>query len=112
MTEIYFLCIQQSQNNLNPENVSENTGENESSTKATSRADEMSCIEVAEPPEIENSEQSGRSKRKRVPRKGEEHDALDSCLCGIVLNGSEDDVLKCKQAGCETQWVSTSHYQN
>ena len=56
MTEIYFLYIQQSQNNLNPENSGENSGENESSMKATSLADEMSCIEVAEPPEVKNSE--------------------------------------------------------
>ena len=60
MTEIYFLRIQQSQNNLNPENGGENSGENESSMKVTSHADEMSCIGVAEPPEVENSEQSGR----------------------------------------------------
>ncbi|KIM38262.1 hypothetical protein M413DRAFT_36924, partial [Hebeloma cylindrosporum] len=31
-------------------------------------------------------------------------DALNSCLCGLVLDGSEDSVLRCKQAGCETQW--------
>ena len=64
--------------------------------KATSHTDEISCSEVAEPPEVENSEESGRSKRKQVPRKGEDHDALDSCFCGIVLNVSEDEVFKCR----------------
>ena len=80
--------------------------------KATSHAVEMSCNKVAEPREVENSGESGRSKRKRAPRKGEDHDVLDSCFCGIVLNGLEDEVLKSKQAGYETQWVSTLHYQN
>ena len=49
-------------------------------------------------------EESGRSKRKRVPR--QLADALNGCLCGSVLNGSLSGVVKCKQAGCETQWVS------
>ena len=70
MTEIYFLCVQQSQNNLNPENGSENSGENESSTKATSHTVEMSCIEVAEPREVENSEESGQSKHNGSLEKG------------------------------------------
>ena len=48
--------------------------------------------------------QSGRSKRKRVPRKAA--DALNGCLCGVILNSSSNEVLECKQAGCETQWVS------
>ncbi|EDR10685.1 uncharacterized protein LACBIDRAFT_315326 [Laccaria bicolor S238N-H82] len=65
----------------------------------------MPRTEVAELPEVEDpEEESGWSKRKHVPQKGEDHDTLDSCLCRIVLNGSEDEVLKCKQAGCETQW--------
>ena len=74
--------------------------------------DEISCSEVAEPPEVENSEESGWSKRKRVPQKGEDHDALDSCFSGIVLNSLEDEAFQCKQAGCETQWVSTLYYEN
>ena len=49
-------------------------------------------------------EESGRSKRKRVPRRLA--DALNGCLCGLVLDGSLSGVLKCKPAGCETQWVS------
>ena len=55
--------------------------------------------------EPENPEESGRSKRKRVPR--QLTDVLNGCLCGLVLDGSLDGVLKCKHAGCETQWVST-----
>ena len=65
-----------------------------------------------EPPEVKNSEESGLSKRKQAPRKGEDDDVLDSCFCGIVLNGSEDEALKSKQAGYETQWISTLHHQN
>ena len=52
-----------------------------------------------------------RSKRKRVPRKVV--DALNGCLCGVILNSSSNEVLarECKQAGCETpsQWVSISY---
>ena len=48
---------------------------------------------------------SGRSKRKRIPR--QLADALNGCLCGLVLDCSMDGVLRCNQAGCETQWVST-----
>jgi hypothetical protein len=47
---------------------------------------------------------SGRSKRKRILRR--EADALNGCLCGQVLDNLTDGVLKCNQAGCETQWVS------
>jgi len=53
----------------------------------------------------ETPEESGRSKRKRVPR--QLADALNGCLCGLVLDRSTNGVLECKQAGCETQWVST-----
>jgi hypothetical protein len=59
--------------------------------------------------EIEIPEESGQSKRKRVPRKLA--DALNGCLCGQVLDSSLNGVLKCKQAGCETQWVSTADYE-
>jgi hypothetical protein len=50
-------------------------------------------------------EESGRSKRKRVPQ--QLADTLNGCLCGLVLGSSLSGVLKCKQAGCETQLVST-----
>ena len=54
--------------------------------------------------EVSIEEISGRSKRKRVPRNIA--DALNGCLCGQVLDRLTDGVLKCNQAGCETQWVS------
>jgi hypothetical protein len=66
-------------------------------------------IQVAAAAEIEIPEESGRSKRKRVPRKLA--DALNGCLCGQVLDSSLNGVLECKQAGCETQWVSTAYYE-
>ena len=53
--------------------------------------------------EVVVEEISGWSKRKRVRR---EADALNGCLCGKVLDDLTDGVLKCNQAGCETQWVS------
>ena len=53
--------------------------------------------------EVVVEEISGRSKRKRVRC---EADALNVCLCGNVLDDLTDGVLKCNQAGCETQWVS------
>ena len=54
-------------------------------------------------------EESGRSKCKRVPQ--QLADALNGCLCGLVLDGSSSGALRCKQAGCETQWVSTLCWQ-
>ncbi|KAF8224860.1 hypothetical protein L208DRAFT_1409340 [Tricholoma matsutake] len=50
------------------------------------------------------AEESGRSKRKRILR--QLGDALNGCLCASVLDSTMDGVLNCKQAGCETQWVS------
>lgn len=50
-------------------------------------------------------QETGRSKRKRVPKQNTS-DALNGCLCGVVLHSGCDGVLKCKRAGCETQWVS------
>jgi hypothetical protein len=58
--------------------------------------------------EIEIPKESGWSKRKRFPLKLA--DALNRCLCRRILNTSMKEVLKCKQAGCKTQWVSTSYY--
>ncbi|KAF8816843.1 hypothetical protein BYT27DRAFT_7076331, partial [Phlegmacium glaucopus] len=54
------------------------------------------------------AEELGRPKRKRVLR----HiaDALNGCLCGSVLDRSMSEILKCKHASCETQWVSTVHF--
>ena len=34
---------------------------------------------------------------------------LDGCLCGSVLDGSMDGVLRCKQIGCETEWVGGAY---
>ncbi|KAF8231999.1 hypothetical protein L208DRAFT_1393391 [Tricholoma matsutake] len=48
--------------------------------------------------------ESGWSKRKRILR--QLGDALNGCLCGSVLNSTMDGILNCKQASCETQWVS------
>jgi hypothetical protein len=76
---------------------------NASTGVGTTSSNEINHIPAATEPEI--PEESGRSKRKRVPR--QLADALNGCLCGLVLDGSLGGVLKCKQAGCETQWVST-----
>ena len=51
---------------------------------------------------------------RALPRKSVSQklaDALNGCLCGLILDDSMKEVLKCKQAGCETQWdsVSTLH---
>ena len=70
---------------------------------------EVNYIQAAAATATEIHEESGRSKRKRVPRKLA--DALNGCLCRLVLNSSMEGVLQCKQAGCETQWVSTSCYE-
>ena len=52
------------------------------------------------------SDEVGRSKWKHVPR--QMPDALDGCLCGIVVDSQSDSVLECKKLGCETQWVRLS----
>ena len=52
----------------------------------------------------ENPEAFGRSKRKRIPRQAET-DALNECLCGLVVKPSSEGALLCKKKGCETQWV-------
>ena len=52
----------------------------------------------------ENPEAFGRSKRKRIPRQAET-DALNECLCGLVVKPSSQGSLLCKKKGCETQWV-------
>ena len=70
---------------------------------------EINHIQAAVATEIEIPEESGRSKRKRVPRKLA--DTLNVCLCRQVLDSSLNGVLECKQAGCETQWVSTAYYE-
>jgi hypothetical protein len=56
------------------------------------------------PAETEITDESGRSKRKRIPREMN----LNGCLCGSTVNPSTAvvPVIKCKRKGCETQWVS------
>ena len=51
-------------------------------------------------------ETSGRGRRKKASR---QIGALNGCLCGVVVNPDVDLVesVQCKQAGCETQWVSS-----
>jgi len=84
--------------------TTENGRENERSVSAMS-----SDVANRVPATIEISSEIpvelGQPKHKRVPR--QLADALNGCLCGSVLDGSLSGVVKCKQAGCETQWVST-----
>ena len=49
-------------------------------------------------------EELGHTKRKRVAWKHE----VNGCLCGNVVQPSDLEAVRCKQAGCETEWVSTS----
>ena len=49
-----------------------------------------------------NPESSGRSKQKRIPQQAES-DALNGCLCGLVVKLSSEGALLCKKKGCETQ---------
>jgi len=46
----------------------------------------------------------GRPKHRKALRQ-QDTDALNGCLCGEVLQRLSNGVLKCRQAGCETQWV-------
>jgi hypothetical protein len=43
-------------------------------------------------------------KRRRAPTQ-KAVDALNGCLCGEVVNPLSDGGIRCKQLGCETQWV-------
>ena len=108
--EIYLLCSQNNQpsesgrgneGSLNNASDSEGMGE-------TNHIDSEAVTVAAT--EIKIPEESGRSKRRRVPHK--HADALNGCLCGQVLDSSLNGVLECKQAGCETQWVSTKYYEH
>jgi len=56
---------------------------------------------------VGGSEEHGRPKRKRVPRQTET-DALNSCLCGLVVDPMTEAAVQCTQPGCETEWVSPS----
>jgi hypothetical protein len=96
-----YLSTEQN-NNKTTENL--NGGEKEGSVNATSLDSEVVNHALGTEIGFGIPEESGRSKRKRVPR--QLADALNGCLCGSVLNSSLSGVVKCKQAGCETQWVS------
>ena len=52
----------------------------------------------------ENPESSGRSKQKRILQQAE-MDALNECLCGLVVKLSSEGALLCRKKGCKTQWV-------
>ena len=92
----------------NKNETTESGGENRVNTANASTgvgvtsSNEENHISAATEPEI--PEESGWLRRKRVLR--QLADALNRCLCGLVLDGSSGGVLRCKQAGCETQWVS------
>ena len=47
------------------------------------------------------SDEAGHPKWKRVPR--QMPDALNGCLCGIVVVSQSNGVLECKKLGCETR---------
>jgi len=55
-------------------------------------------------------EESGRGRRKRAPR---QIGALNGCLYGVAVDPNVElgDSIQCRQAGCETQWVSTVSFQ-
>ena len=92
--------------------MTESSGRNEGSvSNASQGVDEINYMQavVATATEIEIPKESGWSKCKRIPQKLT--DTLNGCLCGLILNSSMKEVLKCKQAGCEAQCVSTSCYE-
>jgi hypothetical protein len=69
-------------------------------------------IEAIIPTTIESevTAEAGRSKRKRIPRK-QVLDTLNGRLCGEVVDPLElpsDAIVKCKEIGCETQWVTSN----
>ena len=67
---------------------------------------EITHIQAAAATEIEIPEESGWSKRKRVPRKLA--DALNGCLCRQVLDSSLNGVLECKQAASILWYITLS----
>jgi len=71
-------------------------------------------IEAPIPTAIESevAVEAGRSKRKRIPRK-QVLDTLNGCLCGEVVDPLElpsDAIIKCKEIGCETEWVTSNPF--
>jgi len=71
-------------------------------------------IEAPIPTAIESevAVEAGRSKQKRIPRK-QVLDTLNGCLCGEVVDPLEllsDTIIKCKEIGCETEWVTSNPF--
>jgi len=66
-------------------------------------------IQQSGPEGEEAAETSGRGRRKRAPRRIGD---LNGCLCGLVVNPGVDSnmAIKCRQPGCETQWVCSTDY--
>jgi len=58
---------------------------------------------ISEGPRRMVVEPSGRSKRKRQAFAIGD---LCTCICGEVANPQSEDVIPCKQMGCESKWVS------
>jgi hypothetical protein len=54
-----------------------------------------------------STSEAGRSTRKRGRGRIVDELNLNVCLCGLVVDPSTENVVKCKRSSCETQWVST-----
>lgn len=87
--------------------VQDNRGTGNGASGVSLNAKDIQNPSLAMAAEIRSEipEEFRRSKHKRVPQKLE--GVLNRCLCGLVLDCSSNGVLMCKQAGCETQWVSS-----
>jgi hypothetical protein len=86
--------------------MTENGSANATSFEVSMTSSNLNVVNHAPETEI-GFEESGWPKHKRVLQQLAMADALNGCLCGLVLDSSLSGVIKCKQAGCETQWVST-----
>jgi len=97
------------QNHKQPaENAEQNTEDASSAERASILLVHNSdlLIRTGSPAETEITDESGRSKRKRIPRQMN----LNGCLCGTIVKQSTAvvPVIECNRKGCETQWVSTT----
>ncbi|KAF8170588.1 hypothetical protein BJ912DRAFT_933163 [Pholiota molesta] len=74
---------------------------------ATPPENTVDTVSVNNGPTAETAD-VGRKKRKRAPAQ-KKFDVLNVCLCGSVATFDDElPVLKCKVAGCETQWYHLS----
>jgi len=66
-------------------------------------------IQQSGPGGAEAIEMSGCSRRKRAPRQIGD---LNGCLCRLVVKPGVDlsGAIRCRQLGCETQWVHSTDY--